>query len=246
MNTKPILESEYASLRISALPSRPTASSAFGGKGYTATQLKEAFDRIPLLLIERFNRLLSDIGGTGQGSLAAEIPTGLESGHTLQSFFDDVKSGTLATYLSVDGISLAAALDSLEQSLAQLRADAESGALSQYLSVDGEALQKRIAAITQDIEALKALASDAESGALASYLRVDDQSLTDALSVIRASLEDANEAISDLKSDLRSGAAAAYLSVGEKTLSECLRVLTERIGVLEDAGIDGGSPKERT
>lgn len=101
MNTKPILESEYTPLRISSLPSRPTASSAFGGRGYTATQLKEAFDRLPLLLIERFNTLLSDIEKQGRGSLADAILTGLESGHTLTSLFEDVKSGTLSTYLYV-------------------------------------------------------------------------------------------------------------------------------------------------
>ena len=106
MNTKPILESEYASLRISALPSRPTASSAFGGRGYTATQLKEAFDRLPLLLIERFNALLADINRQGRGSLADAIPTGLESDHTLSRLFEDIKSGTLSTYLYVGDQSL--------------------------------------------------------------------------------------------------------------------------------------------
>ena len=101
MNTKPILESEYAPLRISALPSRPTASSAFGGRGYTATPLKEAFDRLPLLLIGRFNSLLADIERQGKNSLADAILTGIESGHTLTRLFEDVQSGTLATYLLV-------------------------------------------------------------------------------------------------------------------------------------------------
>ena len=121
MNTKPILESDYASLRISALPSRPTASAAFGGRGYTATQLKEAFDQLPLLLIERFNRLLSDIGASGQGSLAAEIPTGIESGHTLKNLFDDVRTGTLATSLGVGGRTLSEALDRIDEALGALQ-----------------------------------------------------------------------------------------------------------------------------
>jgi UDP-N-acetylenolpyruvoylglucosamine reductase len=141
MNTKPITESEYAPLRISALPSRPTASSAFGGKGYTATQLKAAFDRLPLLLIERFNRLLSDIESTGAGSLAADLPTGIEDGHTLADFFEDVKSGTLATYLGVGGRSLAEALDKAEATLGEMEhliEDAETGKLATYLAVDGD------------------------------------------------------------------------------------------------------------
>ncbi len=120
MNTQPILESEYAPLCIAALPSRPTASSAFGGRGYTATQLKEAFDRLPLLIIHRFNALLSDIGSTGTGSLASEIPTGLESGHTLKNLFEDLKSGTLSTYLDVGGRSLYHLLTEMESTLETL------------------------------------------------------------------------------------------------------------------------------
>lgn len=120
MNTKPILESEYAHLRISALPSRPTASSAFGGRGYTATQLKEAFDRLPLLLIERFNTLLSDINRQGRGSLADAILTGLESDHTLAGLFEDVKSGTLATYLRVGERSLYDQISEMAQTLKAL------------------------------------------------------------------------------------------------------------------------------
>lgn len=131
MNTKPILESEYAPLRISALPSRPTASSAFGGRGYTATQLKEAFDQLPLLLIRRFNSLLSDIEAQGTHSLANAIPTGLESDHTLARFFEDVKSGTLATYLSVGEQSLfrrMAEMGATLDTLVLLMGDAYGGA----------------------------------------------------------------------------------------------------------------------
>ena len=120
MNTKPIPESEYASLRISALPSRPTASSAFGGRGYTASQLKEAFDRLPMLLVARFNSLIADIESEGEGSLADSIPTGLESNHTLANLFEDVQSGTLATYLQVGDQTLFSALDEIQRELASL------------------------------------------------------------------------------------------------------------------------------
>ena len=135
MKTKPILESEYASLRISALPSRPTASSAFGGKGYTASQLKEAFDQLHMLLVERFNTLLEDIGRTGEDSLAKSIPTGLENGHTLSQLFDDVQSGTLATYLLVGDQSLFDRLTDMKNKLDSLNGgsqdspDKPSGAL---------------------------------------------------------------------------------------------------------------------
>ena len=120
MKTKPISESEYTALRISALPSRPTASSAFGGKGYTASQLKEAFDQLPMLLVERFNALLEDIGRSGEDSLADSIPTGLESNHTLAQLFDDVQSGTLATYLQVGDQSLFDQLTAMKSKLDSL------------------------------------------------------------------------------------------------------------------------------
>ena len=55
---------------MSSLPTRPTAPSAFGGSGYTATEMKAAFDRLPLKIIERFNLLLSEIEN---GTLTEEI-----------------------------------------------------------------------------------------------------------------------------------------------------------------------------
>ena len=228
MNTKPILESEYASLRISALPSRPTASSAFGGRGYTATQLKEAFDRLPLLLIERFNRLLEDIGGTGEGSLSAALPTGIEEGHTLKKLFEDVKSGTLATYLSVGGRTLAEALDRAEGTLADMErmvTDARDGTLAGYLTVDGESLQGHISDLRTDIEALKGFAADAESGALASYLRIGESSLTDTVAAIEARLGE----LAELAADVESGALAKRLTVDEE------RTLADAIGEIDAA-----------
>ena len=67
MTTSKIIDSEIESLKISSLPTRPTAPTAFGGKGYTATEMKEAFDNLPLKIIEKFNALIDDIG---KGALA--------------------------------------------------------------------------------------------------------------------------------------------------------------------------------
>ena len=61
MNTKKILDSEIEALSVASLPTRPTAPTAFGGSGYTATEMKAAFDRLPLRIIEGFNSLLSEI-----------------------------------------------------------------------------------------------------------------------------------------------------------------------------------------
>ena len=67
MTTSKITDSEIESLKISSLPTRPTAPTAFGGQGYTATEMKEAFDKLPLKIIEEFNALIDDIG---KGALA--------------------------------------------------------------------------------------------------------------------------------------------------------------------------------
>ncbi len=61
MTTSKITDSEIESLKVASLPTRPTAPTAFGGKGYTATEMKEAFDKLPLKIIENFNALIDDI-----------------------------------------------------------------------------------------------------------------------------------------------------------------------------------------
>lgn len=101
MNTTKILDSEISGLKIASLPSRPTAPTAFGGKGYTSTEMKAAFDKLPLFIIKRFNMLIEDISAEGDGSLASEIPTGISEGHTLSDLFSDVISGALPFYLSM-------------------------------------------------------------------------------------------------------------------------------------------------
>ena len=61
MNTKKIYDSDIENLRVSSLPTRPTAPTAFGGKGYTATEMKAAFDMLPLYIKDSFNALVGDI-----------------------------------------------------------------------------------------------------------------------------------------------------------------------------------------
>lgn len=106
MNTTKILESEISDFKIASLPSRPTAPAAFGGRGYTSAEMKAAFDKLPLYIIERFNMLLDDIASDDDNSLSAEIPTGISEGHTLKAFFDDICNGNLPSYLQMGDESL--------------------------------------------------------------------------------------------------------------------------------------------
>lgn len=62
MITEIITNEEIRECGVSSLPTRPTAPTAFGGRGYTAGELKAAFDRLPCLIIDRLNSLISEVG----------------------------------------------------------------------------------------------------------------------------------------------------------------------------------------
>lgn len=106
MTTKKITESEISELKVASLPTRPTAPTAYGGRGYTAGEMKAAFDRLPLFIASRFNALLDDLFADDESSVAAAMPTGIKDGHTLRELFSDVTSGALAEYLNLDGEAL--------------------------------------------------------------------------------------------------------------------------------------------
>ena len=106
MKAKRIEKSDIKDILISSLPTRPTAPTSMGGRGYGASRMKEAFDKLPLYLVDRYNELIDDIGDSGEESLAASIPSGIKNGHTLCDLMDDVATGEIATYLTFLGKSL--------------------------------------------------------------------------------------------------------------------------------------------
>ena len=106
MKAEKILDADIKSMKIASLPSRPTAPTAFGGAGLTATEVKEAFDKLPLYIVSRFNDLIEDIITEGKGGLAGSIPTGLGVGHTLSDLLADLGSGEAAEYIAVGEESL--------------------------------------------------------------------------------------------------------------------------------------------
>ena len=113
MNSTKITDAEIDGLSVASLPTRPTSPTAFGGAGYTASELKAVFDRLPLLLVERYNSLIDDAESLGEGSLASSIPTGIDEGHTLADLFSDVSGGNLATYIKVGDESLYSVINRL-------------------------------------------------------------------------------------------------------------------------------------
>ena len=121
MKATKILNSEISDLKIASLPSKPTAPMALGGKGYSAKEMKEAFDRLPMFIIGRYNDLMDDISDTGPDSLAASIKTGIKNDHTLRSLFSDITTGELATYFNIFGESLVSHLIGIKSDIAYVK-----------------------------------------------------------------------------------------------------------------------------
>lgn len=115
MKSKKITESDISALRVSSLPTRPTAPAEFGGKGYTPKELKEAFDKLPLYIIECYNALIEDICAVRDSSVSKMMQTGIRPQHTLSELFSDIESGQFADYLSVFGSTLTEFLSKLRE-----------------------------------------------------------------------------------------------------------------------------------
>ncbi len=129
MNTKKISESEIADLKVSSLPTRPTSSRANGGRGFSASEMKAAFDSLPLYIIKRLNSLIEDIEGVGEGSLASSLKTGIEDGHTLKDLFDEIGSGNLIYRLGFEDESLGSYVAKLKSEYDDIKEQIEELAL---------------------------------------------------------------------------------------------------------------------
>ena len=113
-----IKNSDIEAKKVANLPSHPNAPKAMGGGGFTAQELKERYDALALLAIEKLNELISRLTRTlGEGNLADEILTEISGQdgelYTVSQVFSHITDGTLATYLSVGEKSLDAAIDEL-------------------------------------------------------------------------------------------------------------------------------------
>ena len=103
MKSKKILITETEPLLISSLPARPNQDIASGGKSYSSAELRAAFDKLPLLLVGRYNDLLSDMES---GDILELISIDGDGDRSLKTFFEDLLSGVWAGYATVDGAPL--------------------------------------------------------------------------------------------------------------------------------------------
>ncbi|MBQ9735768.1 MAG: hypothetical protein IJV96_03175 [Clostridia bacterium] len=121
-----IKPSEIEACRISNLPSRPSFPSLYSGEVLSASELRAAFDALPLLLADALNDLVDSLGlfeekGASE-SFASLIATHIFEGHSLEDLFRDVADGSLATYFAPDGARpLAEILEVLEKDVDALK-----------------------------------------------------------------------------------------------------------------------------
>ncbi len=156
MKTTKIKDAEIASMKISSLPSRPTAPTSFGGRGYTATEMKAAFDKLPLYLVEKFNSLIEDIAAE-EDSIASAMLTGIGEGHTLAGLFSDVTSGAFAAYLDVLGSPLTERITEIRETLSSLmEAAGSSGESIASALAEVSACRREVSAATAAAAALDA------------------------------------------------------------------------------------------
>ena len=116
MKTKIITNDEISDIRISSLPTRPNAPTSLGGKGYTANDMKAAFDRLPLYIIERLNSLIGDVSAEEDG-ISDEIKTQIKDSHSLKDLFSDIKSGEVLEYTGCFDTTLLQYLVSLREDI---------------------------------------------------------------------------------------------------------------------------------
>lgn len=104
---------EFERVSFSRLALSPTSKTEYGESMMSGEALKRRFDEPFKLFAEKFNRLVSLIGGTADGdALVKHIPTGISPSHTLHDLLCDVvsSSGEFASYLSVGDKTLLEAL----------------------------------------------------------------------------------------------------------------------------------------
>ena len=113
MYSQKISPDEIADIKVSSLPTRPNAPTSLGGVGFTASQMKEAFDALPIFIIDRLNLLIDDIRGVDGGNISDVVKSGIKDGHTLENFFEDIKDGTALSYIQCFGSTLGSYLEKL-------------------------------------------------------------------------------------------------------------------------------------
>ena len=99
MKSHTITNEEIEALKVASLPNRPTAPEEYGGHGFTAKEMKEAFDRLPLYLVDRLNDLIDAIETERSDSVLRSIKLGVGNGMTLYDFLLLFETGQILSII---------------------------------------------------------------------------------------------------------------------------------------------------
>ena len=95
-----IQESDFASLTVASLPTRPTTSTSLGGKGYTASEMKACFDALPRFIISKLNQLITELKEGMVTELIKEMDMEVpDTIYDFGMFVEDFAKGTLVDVL---------------------------------------------------------------------------------------------------------------------------------------------------
>ena len=236
MTIRKIYDEDIESLKVASLPSRPTAPTAFGGAGFTAKDMKGAFDRLPLFIISRLNELI-DLLSDSDGVIDI-IPSGIDEEHTLKDLTRDISSGRFSTYLSVLGEPLSEKILAINEKIERIEimlASIDNGPTQSGTAM--EALNLRITDLEGSVtELLESLSSLSDS--------IDDRSAE----ILAAALETSSSANEELEGRIRESIGEAINDLSND-INDCKDILTDRIDVLyaklegiHDLEIDCGGP----
>lgn len=209
MSLRKITEDEVRALWVQRLSDTPNRYGRFGTAGLSASEVKAAYDALPLRIVERFNELVDVVE---RGELAELIPAA--EGRTLADFFRDVTSGELAAYLTADG----------ERSLSEIAALLDThlhDARYARLGPDG-----RLAAEHLPSGYESSFAAAEEERVLAERRREEAEAeREEALAVLRIAL--ATLAENEEARDRRESEREARLATAEETLSHTATLAEE-------------------
>ena len=228
-----ITEEEIERDGVSALRNTPNRGSHFGTNNLSASDLKARFDKLPKLIIERFNELL---GALAEGKVEFSV----EGIPSLSALATSIRDGALGAILTVAPgeertlAELAIDLDTLSKALETandtLAAKAEGEALEAVeedlrralLSLETKAEES---AVQNTIDALsKRVASKVEGSTLTEVVASIDAELTALKNSLykKANASDVNTALSRMESSLAGKANAADVSADVAGLRDSL------------------------
>lgn len=242
---------------ITALSDRPNVAHTYGGDALSAKELKERFDKLPSVIIEKFNDLLNYFSG---GSFPNDITFDKEAPFaTLKDFLDALTDGRAAeTIKAYVDATKPTELSTLQDILSQFERDkvskknaGEEIELKKFiLDSSPETLQSIIyalydkdGALGEDITDLssdiKAITEDYENGSTAEQIMVSDENSV--LSSLKNVLKFLSKKIDDIDVSDQIKELAVLLNPGKDFGNNKTQSIDSNVRILGNLFVTGKS-----